>query len=147
MLVLVAGQPGGSMISKTSSSATIGDQLVKKWREHYHSWCRTPKTEEKTITPKSTNKQILVLNSCFTYQKSTDNPMCSFFIQNSKSGLGIKTGHRQPECQRKPHLTSRANTAVVFNQCIQMCSKQILSEYPTLYHYINAASKHFTWKQ
>ena len=37
-----------------------------------------------------------------------------FFCQDSESGLGIEIEDRQPECQHKPHLTSRANLAVVF---------------------------------
>ena len=36
------------------------------------------------------------------------------FHQDSESGLGIEIGHRQSGCQRKPHLTSRANPAVPY---------------------------------
>jgi len=39
------------------------------------------------------------------------------------------------------------NIGVVLHRCIQMCSSKRLSEYPTLYHYRNAASKRFTMKQ
>ena len=39
------------------------------------------------------------------------------------------------------------NIGVVFHRCIQICSSKRLSEYPTLYHYRNAASKRFTMKQ
>ena len=53
------------------------------------------------------------MTPCERFIKNPTKVLCVVFHQDSESGLRIKIGHRQPECQRMPKLSSRANPAVV----------------------------------
>ena len=110
--------PSGTDSPRNDVNATIVDARRQK--------------RKKKITPWCANNKIWKLGSCFT--KKALEYVCVVFHRDSESGLGIKIGHRQPKYQRKPHLTSIANPAVLdvwwAKRCHLLYSGDLLGKQP-----------------